>query len=392
MTIKWYQSDQTGAPQMTGQTGSLIAVLNACLLNGFNLRTLTAITRAGNVATATADAGHGFRTGDTVLIANANEAAYNGEKHIRNVTSNSFQFDLIFSAGSDPATPASGIITAKIVPLDWESPFSGANKAVYRARDVTGNRLFLRIDETPLAGDANYGRGARTALAQMWEVLNDIDNGTGKSETSWRKAHNENATARPWVLVGDRKRFWLAVNWSESYPNRYVPYFFGDFPSFKAGDAYGTAIAGYYDLIYNWGDPASNEVADFVYSVGTPVGSTGIWLARGYAQLGGRVNAQWVSAPAAGGGTGMGATGIPYPNPVDNGIYVMPLMIEEQTGPCLRGRLPGLLCPLHPIPAPEPWKYPGFVIDGTQRELLVVNGAQNGGGARMAFDLTGPWE
>ena len=388
MTIKWYQSNQNGAPQITGQAGSLIAVLNACLLNGFNLRTLTSITRAGNVATATADAGHGFRESDTVLIASANETAYNGEKRIRNVTTNSFQFDVT----GDPATPATGTITAKIAPLDWESPFSGANKAVYRAKDVTGNRLFLRIDETPLAGDANYGRGARTALAQMWEVLNDIDNGTGKSETWWRKAHNESATARPWVLVGDSKRFWLAVNWSESYPNRYVPYFFGDFPSFKAGDAYGTVIAGYYDLIYNWGDPASNEVSDYVYSVGTAVGNTGIWLARGYSQLGGRINAQWVSAPAANGGTGLGYTGIPYPNPADNGIYVMPMMIQEQTGPSLRGRLPGLLCPLQSIPAPEPWKYQGFVIDGTQRELLVVNGSQSNGGARMAFDLTGPWD
>lgn len=388
MTIKWYQSNQNGAPQITGQAGSLIAVLNACLLNGFNLRTLTTITRDGDVATATADAGHGFRENDTVLIASANEVAYNGEKRIRNVTTNSFQFDVT----GDPATPATGTITAKVAPLDWESPFAGANKAVYRAKDVTSNRLFLRIDETPLAGDANYGRGARTALAQMWEVLNDIDNGTGKAETWWRKAHNESATARPWVLVGDSKRFWLMVNWSESYPNRYVPYFFGDFPSFKAGDAYGTLLAGYYDLIYNWGDPASNEVSDYVYSVGTAVGTTGIWLARGYSQLGGRINAQWVSAPAANGGTGLGWTGIPYPNPADNGIYVMPLMIQEQTGPSLRGRLPGLLCPLQSIPAPEPWKYQGFVIDGTQREILVVNGSQNGGGARMAFDLTGPWD
>lgn len=388
MTIKYFQSNQNGAPQISGQAGALIAVLNACLLNGFNLRTLTTITRDGTVATATADAGHGFRENDIVLLAGSNETAYNGEKRIRNVTTNSFQFDVT----GEPASPASGTITAKIAPLDWESPFSGANKAVYRSNDVTGNRLFLRIDETPLTGDANYGRGARTALAQMWEVLNDVDNGTGKAETWWRKAHNESATTRPWVLVGDSKRFWLAVNWSESYPNRYVPYFFGDFPSFKAGDAYGTVIAGYYDLTYNWNEPASNEVLDYVHAVGTGVGNSGIWLARGYSQLGGRINAHWVSAPANSGGTGLGWTGLPYPNPADNGIYVMPLMIQEQIGPSLRGRLPGLLCPLHAIPAPEPWLYDGFVIDGTVRKLLVVNGSHGSGGGKFAFDLTGPWD
>src|SRR4051794_27487831 len=101
MTIKFFQSNQNGAPQITGQAGSLIAVLNACLLNGFNLRTLTTITRDGNVATVTADAGHGFRETDTVLIAGANEAPYNGEKRIRNVMTNSFQFDVT----GDPATP-----------------------------------------------------------------------------------------------------------------------------------------------------------------------------------------------------------------------------------------------------------------------------------------------
>ena len=390
MSIKSYQSTQNGAPQLSGQGGALIAVLNACLINGFNLRAITTITREATVATASADAGHGFRENDVVLLSGAAEPAYNGEKRIRNVTTNTFQFDVL----GDPATPAAGTITAKVAPLGWESPFSGSNKAVYRARDITGNRLFLRVDETPLAGDANYGRGTRSARVQMWEVLHDIDNGVGQAETFWRKAQEESATSRPWVLVGDGKRFWLSVAWSESAPGRYVPYFFGDFPSFKAGDAYGSVLAGYHELPFNGSDPANNEVLDYVYAVGTAVGNTGIWVARGYSQLGGRINVQWVSAPAypGGTGTGMGNTGIPYPNPADNGIYVMPLMIQEQTGPSLRGRLPGLLCPLHSIPAPEPWKYQGFVIDGVVRELLVLSGAHGNGNSRFAFDLTGPWD
>jgi len=383
--IKWFQSNQTGAPQLSGQAGALIAVLNACLVNGFNLRTLTGITRDGNVATARADAGHGFREGDTVRIEGAAEVPFNGDKRIRNVTTNTFQFDV----AADAPAQASGTLTAKVAPLDWESPFAAANKAAYRSKDATGTRLFLRIDETPLPGDANYGRGARTARAQMWEQLNDIDNGSGSCETLWRKAMMESATARPWLLVGDRKRFWLLVNWSENYPNRYTPYFFGDFASFKPGDGYHCAIAGVYELTYNWSEPGGT-ITDQVYSVGSAVGNYGIWVSRGYTQLGGAVNAQWVAAPCREGAVGMGAVGLPYPNPADNGIYVMPLMVQEQLGPSLRGRLPGLLTPLHPIPAPQPWFYDGFVIDGTVRRLLVVNGS--GSSTRLAFDLTGPWE
>jgi len=387
MTIKWYQSTQVGAPQLSGQDGALIAVLNACLVNGYNLRTLTTITRVGAVATAKADAGHGFRNGDTVRIEGASDAAYNGDKLARNVTTNTFDFDV----AGDPASPAVGVLTAKIAPLDWASPFSAASKAVYRSKDPTSCGIYLRVDETALPGDANYGAGFRTAVVQMWESLSDVDHGSGMAQCYWRKAHFESTNARPWVLIGDSKRFWLCVNWSESYPGRHVPYLFGDFPSFKAGDGYNGLLGGYDSLGYNWSEPNGGQVCDWVYPVGSGVGSTGIWVTRSYTQLGGRINVQWVAAPG-GNGNGVGTTGLPYPNPADSGIYVMPLLIQEQVGPSLRGRLPGMLCPLHGIAAPEPWVYEGFVLDGTVRRLLVLASTQGGGAGRLAFDLTGPWD
>lgn len=388
--VKFFQSSQTGAPQLCGQPGALVAVLNGCLVNGYNLRTLTGITRVGSVATATADAGHGFREGDTVWIAGATEAAYNGEQRIRDVTTNAFVFDV----AGEPATPAgaAGAITAKLAPLGWESPFAAPHKAVYRSRDVAGTRLYLRIDETPQTGDSYYGRGYCTALAQVWERLTDIDTGSGSAETIWRKAQNDSASPRPWLLVGDSRRFWLAVAWSESYPNRYVPYLFGDLVSFRAGDAYGCAVGGYYDYPYNYSDPARNEALDLIYTVGSSVGDTGIWLARSHSQLGARVAAQWVGAVGSSSAASPGVSDLPFPNPADNSIYVMPLMVQEQTGPTLRGRLPGLLCPLHAIPAPEPRRYPGFVLDGTLRELLVLTVCASYGNARIALDLTGPWD
>jgi hypothetical protein len=385
--IHYFQSTQTGAPQITG-LASLIAVLNACLINGFNLRTITSITRVGSVATAVADAGHGFRTGDIVQIAGATPSAYNGIVRIREITTTSFKFDVT----GDPATPASGAITAKIAPLDWEQAFVATNKVAYRSKDVTSTRLFLRIDETALTGDVNYGRGTTSCLAQLWETLLDIDNGSGKSEVFWRKSSAQSAETKPWLLVGDGKRFWLCVAWSSTYPNRYVPYFFGDFSSFKAADAYRCALGGYNDLSYNFSDPATNLALDSVWSVGSTVGQSGIWLARDYVQLGAATTAVWVCGVGAAGVIGMGATSLAYPNPVDNGLYVMPLMIQEKTGPSLRGRVPGLLTPLHSIAAPEPTRLPGFMLDGNERELLILAGCAASGVARLAFDLTGPWD
>jgi hypothetical protein len=386
--IHYFQSSQTGAPQLTGLAGSMIAILNACLINGFNLRTLTGITRDGNVATVTADGGHGYREQDIVLIAGANQAAYNGPKRIRAVSTNSFQFDV----EGEPQSPATGSLSAKIAPLDWEQPFAAADKAVYRSRDPSAASIQLRIDETPLAGDVNYGRGTLSCLAQMWESLTDIDNGIGKTETFWRKSNRASGDARPWLLIGDSKRFWLCVSWSEYYLHHYMPYYFGHFSSFKAGDAYNYLLSGYTELGYNNHNPSDNHLLDWVAAVGTAHAGNGAWMPRAHTQLGSSVSVIWVSGVGYQTGVSMGMSNIPFPNPVDNGIYVMPMLIQERTGPSLRGRLPGLLTPLHAIAAEQPTRYPGFVLDGSERELLIVPATQSNGAARMAFDLTGPWD
>jgi hypothetical protein len=385
--IHYFQHNQPGAPQLTGQT-SIISILNACLLNGFNLRTLTSITRVGPVATASADAGHGFRNGDVIQIAGANQSAYNGRVRIREGTTNSFLFDV----AGEPQTPATGTMTAKVASLDWEGGFSAPNKAVYRSKDPSTSRLYLRVDETALAGDLNYGRGTQSCVAQLWESLLDIDNGTGKSEVFWRKSSRQTADARPWLLVGDQKRFWLCVAWNESYPTRFVPYVFGDFSSFKAGDPYSAMLGGYAELGYTWQDPSYNQWLDQVGSVGSAVGASGILIPRDYSLLGNSTTIAWVSGVSAQGFIGMGATGLVYPNPADNGIFVMPMLIQEKTGPSLRGRVPGLLTPLHSITATEPTRLPGFLLDGTPRELLIVPACAGSGNARLAFDLTGPWD
>lgn len=386
--IYYFQSTQAGAPQLTGLGGSMIAILNACLINGFNLRTLTGITREGTVATVTADGGHGYREQDIVLIAGANQTAYNGPKRIRAVTTNTFQFDV----EGEPQSPATGSLSAKIAPIGWEQPFVAADKAVYRSRDPSAAAIQLRIDETPLPGDVNYGRGTLSCAAQMWESLTDIDNGIGKTETFWRKSNRMNGDARRWLLIGDSKRFWLCVSWSEYYLDHYIPFCFGNFSSFKAGDAYNYLLSGYTELSYNNQNPSDNHLLDWVAAVGTVHAGNGAWMPRAHTQLGSSASVIWVSGVGYQTGVSMGMSNIPFPNPCDNGIYVMPMLIQERAGPSLRGRLPGLLTPLHAIAADQPTRYPGFVLDGTERELLIVPATQANGAARMAFDLTGPWD
>ena len=58
--VKWMHNGFAGAPVLTNNWGSLTALLDACLVNGFNLKTVTALSRTDDTATATIGTGHGF--------------------------------------------------------------------------------------------------------------------------------------------------------------------------------------------------------------------------------------------------------------------------------------------------------------------------------------------
>src|SRR5262245_46103659 len=131
--VIWYDSAEAGAPVLNNAAGSLLAVLEACLVNGFNLKTVT-INVAGGVATASCNA-HGFTTaaGKLILIAGATPAALNGLKQPSVIDANTFTF----AAPGVPDGAATGAITAKRAPLGWTKVYAGANKGVFKSSDVT---------------------------------------------------------------------------------------------------------------------------------------------------------------------------------------------------------------------------------------------------------------
>ncbi|MBK6906480.1 MAG: hypothetical protein IPH08_05000, partial [Rhodocyclaceae bacterium] len=69
---------------------------------------VTSITRSSTTATVTTTATNSLSTGQTVVIAGAGEAAYNGSFVITVTSGTTFTYTV---AGS-PATPATGTITA----------------------------------------------------------------------------------------------------------------------------------------------------------------------------------------------------------------------------------------------------------------------------------------
>lgn len=148
--VKWMHQGFAGAPVLTNNWGSLTALLDACLVTGFNLKTVTALTRTGDVATATIGTGHGFLVDQVVLLEGCDQQAYNGEFTIIASTASTVSFRIEGEPAS-PATTQTGI-TMKIAPLGFEIAFTGTHKRVYRSPNPLSNRHYLRVDDSLPAG------------------------------------------------------------------------------------------------------------------------------------------------------------------------------------------------------------------------------------------------
>lgn len=98
-TIKVFKSTDQGAPVLSNGWGDLTDMLDACLVNGYNLKTIDSITLAGSTATAAISAGHLYRVDQVLLVAGANQTEYNGEHRVTAVTTNTVSFAV---AGTRP--------------------------------------------------------------------------------------------------------------------------------------------------------------------------------------------------------------------------------------------------------------------------------------------------
>ena len=368
--IQFFHSAQSGAPANTGTAGYGISLLDACLVTGFNAKNVASITVAANVATVTTATAHGFAVDETVLIAGANEAAFNGTFRVLSVPSST---TLTFALVTE-LTAASGTVTVKMAPLGWQKVYSGTNKAVYRSQDVTGTRLYLRIDDS----------NAQYMTATMYETMTDVDTGTGVTgPVYWKKSSTSDTTARAWQLIGNSSVFYWFSDWNASYPLKPNGYVFGDFPSVKPGDAYRCLLIGH--SIYNPTYAYSN--CHFNYARGS-ANTNGQWIARSYSQIGAAV-AAYKESTSNNSTMGYGSTTL-YPNGADNGLHLVPVALFEGGATAYRGRMPGLFVPMENTQGAFPALDRTVTIDGKRYlAMRVVYDNSNAGNCWFLFD--GEW-
>jgi len=208
-SVKHFTSQMTGATTLSGTAGSLIALLDACLKDGFDIKTLSSLTVAGGVATAAYTGAHSATVDSVVLIAGVTGgptgfAGLNGEQKItaRAPAGNSVSF-----ATALPDGTYTGTVTMKMAPLGWTKVYAGTNKAVYKSADPSSSGCYLRVDDS----------GTTTARVIGYESMTDVDTGAGPFPSAaqiagggyWAKSTVASAAATQWMLCGDSKAFFF---------------------------------------------------------------------------------------------------------------------------------------------------------------------------------------
>ena len=278
--IKFFVHSNNNAPQLQNAYGSMIGVLDACLVNGISLGLVSTLTAVGTTVTAVFSNAHNLMQYQVLKITGANQAEYNGEHRILtvpNATSVTFQL-----ASTPSVTTATGSITASLPPLGWEKPFSSTNvngggKAAYRSKNtLLPSRPFLRVvDELDPAYTATYAKFAKVGIVEDMADINTmlgvqapfdaalpnknwVGAGSGASAINgwakWYYATNTDAIGggteqaspangiRKWLIVGDSDYFYLIP--SHTVSNNFGPvYGFGGFDSNISGDSANTYLS-----------------------------------------------------------------------------------------------------------------------------------------------------
>ena len=408
---KIFRSSDVGAPVMLGVPGTLISLLDACLVDGYGGTFATgALTGDG---TAPAD-------GDTVTIgsitytfktsiaaqpaysiavgSNTNVSFQRLQEAIHasgtaNYTAGTIAHPDVWvstagnvmsvaarkggSAGNSIAlaraaagTPHISVSGATLTggggtntktSAGWTKPFTGPTafaQAVYK--QPAGCGFYLQVDDN----GPGIGLGAE-ARTFGFETMSAYNVGTGQFPTVAQNTgggvlHKAVFTARdvvrPWLLIADDRTFYLFIVTGDQSVS-YVGYSFGDFYSFNPTDLYKCLVIGK-------NAESSSNVSTHPFPQGAIVQTTGAvsgaghWLSRNFTGLGGPTAfVKSIDLGLSGASVNELTGPMLFPNGSDGGLYVAPVRIVDASTPAvsltgnlnLRGRMRGLWHAPYPV-------------------------------------------
>lgn len=263
--IKFYVHTNNNAPQLQNAYGSMINVLDACLVNGINIGAISSLIASGTTVTATFSAAHNLMRHQVIKITGANQTEYNVEARVLTVpNSTTITFEL---ATTPSASQATGLINASLAPMGWEKSFSSSHataggKAAYRSANLLlPSRPFLRVvDELDPAHNPGFAKYAKVGIVEEMTGINTLtghqcpydaenpgknwigigaDNSAFNGWAKWFYASNGDAAGtinknysvengiRKWVIVGNGDSFYILNNYLPGNTDSLIPYGFG---------------------------------------------------------------------------------------------------------------------------------------------------------------------
>lgn len=373
----WYDSTEVGAPVLNNVAGSLLAVLRACLINGFNEKTVTSITVASEVATA-ACTGHGFLDtyGKLVEISGWGSQPLDGPKQISNVTTDTFDFAAPGVADGVYTPTGGGTILAYRAPLGWTEPHTGTNVAMFARSAVEATALLLRVDDT----------GTSLARTRMVETATDVDTFTGPAPTDaqlsgggiWQKS---STGTNPWFVVGTDRGFWFG-SVSNASPLRHVYYWFGDGKPYYSVDPYFCLLTTQPTLA--WSSTPNFEPARPAPYTTSPTGTVLVVASRGLAVAATSSELQAVAGPNL--STNTYGSSLGQPVTFENVVVVDTLHVIGDNK-VVRGEMPGAAAPM----AVQPFTPLSPITSVAGTTYLPVSFNYAGILGQLCFRLSGGW-
>ncbi len=339
--VKWAVSSMTGAPTLNGTAGSLIAVLDAFLVNGFGTKAVDSAQVTDGICRIAITGASAALDHSVIQLAGitGGGATLNGLQRVKTATASYVEF-----ACDLPDGPLTGTITFKIAPLGWVKVFSKTNVAVYRSADVRGTGCFLRVDDT----------GALVARVHGYEQMSSVDDGVGMFPVPaqlagggfWPKSNTAGGATRNWCISGDARGFKLHVSTNSASGNSGSVYSFGDEQSLRSSDPYACMLhCALSDTSASATVSASTSGLEYIQA--TP--ADGCFMPRSYLTIGSSiavkhgVNAAWQTNGAAGAVSTHLST--QYPNGPGNALLLRQKALVEPSGHW-RANVRGLFFPL----------------------------------------------
>lgn len=250
---KWHWSQFANAPAVSNNFGTLVEALDACLVDGYNLKAIENSVREDNTLTITVT-NHGFRENQVITISGSSTTSFNREFRIDSVTTDTVKISLDDTFTENSPT---GLASIKASPLGWERLYSSGGKRAYRSLSSESDRLILyvvdeldplyknsyakyaklcictELNEDGTPGGTTHGQNYLNAYYNSTTTLTDstLINGWYR----WYYARNAVSTSdttapaagnRLYYVIGDDKSFYLFV--SPLATTSFSPYFFGD--------------------------------------------------------------------------------------------------------------------------------------------------------------------